>query len=465
MAKKLYDVVVIGAGAAGLAAAEAAVSAGARVCVVESGALGGGHVQAAGLSSKALLAAARAYRSAHELKPFGVSVGSVSFQVEDVMKHRDRAVEAYASAVRFEERLRTQSVDVVRGAAVFEDDQTILVNQERIEARTFVLAAGAVNALPDIPGLSQVHVWYWQDVFTKKRLPKSVVVLGGGALGCEIATYYATFGTRVILLESSAQVLPQEDAELGGWTEERLTHTGVTVVTHAHITMIVDGMGGVYGVHVDVNGTKTLHAVEQIVVATGSRACVTGTEEAGLTLDAHGFISVTKEQQTNKKHIFAAGSVSSGASVPVHVARGQGMIAGYNAALTALQKRTKRRASENGAAPRVVFTDPECASVGMTSGAVKARNGNVLIGRASFEHLARAQADRQVYGHVKLIAHPKTRKLLGGCVTGPSAGELIHVMTLAIQTHLTVDRLSELAYAFPAYTEAITLAASQLTVE
>lgn len=468
MAKKTYDVIVVGSGSAGFSAAEAASSLGASVCLVEKDKLGGECPNLACIPSKALLASARALRNAHETKLFGAACGVVSFQFEDIMKYRDRVVEKItgggARGVRYEHLLKDLHVDVVYGRAEFEDDRTVIVDNVRLEGKTMVIATGSTDFIPDIPGLDQVHFWHWYDALSKKRQPKSLAIIGGGPVACEIATFYATFGTRIVLIQRSSRLLSREDEECARFAEDQLRAMGVDIVTDATISNIVDGRGGVYGVHVDVRGVKTMHAVEQIVVATGKRARTSGLEAAALKLDASGAVVVTKEQQTNKKHLFAAGDVCGG-MILTNVAHHEGFVAGYNAALVALNKRSPKIIRDERVVPRVTFVEPEFASVGATAEDVKTRFGSVFVGRSQMQSLGRSLADHAPNGIVKLVAHPKTRKILGGSIIGPHAGEMIHEVSLAIYANLTMDKLAEMIHAFPTYAEAVRDAASQLTLE
>lgn len=469
MVKKTYDVIIVGSGSAGFSAVEAASSLGARVCLVEKEKLGGECPNLACIPSKALLAAARAYRNAQEIKTFGVACGPVTFQFEDIMKYRDRVVDKLTGGgvrgARYEALLKDLHTDVVYGAAHFEDDRTIIVGDLRLEGKAIVIATGSTDYIPDIPGLDQVHFWHWYDALSKKRQPKALAIIGGGPVACEIATLYATFGTRVVLIEQSTRLLSREDAECAAFVEARLTSMGVDVVTNAVVSNIVDGRGGVYGVHVDVKGIKTMHAVEQIVVAAGKRARTTGFEDAGLKYDSSGSISISKEQQTNKKHLFAAGDVCGAGLMLTSVAHHEGFVAGYNAALTALGKRSPKMTQDERVVPRITFVEPEFASVGVTADEVKKRVGSVLVGRSVTQNLGRTLTDHASDGMVKLVAHPKTRKILGGSIIGPHAGEMIHEVSLAIFANLTIDKLAEMIHAFPTYAEAVRDAASQLTLE
>jgi pyruvate/2-oxoglutarate dehydrogenase complex dihydrolipoamide dehydrogenase (E3) component len=347
---------------------------------------------------------------------------------------------------------------------VFDDEHTMMVDDLRLDGKAIVIATGSKDFIPDIPGLDQVHFWHWYDALSKKRQPKALAIIGGGPAACEIATFYATFGTRIVLIQRNARLLSREDEECARFVEERLRAMGVDVVTGASVSNIVDGRGGVYGVYTDVQGIKTMHAVEQIVVATGKRSCVNGFEAASLKLDASGTVVVSKEQQTNKKHIFAAGDVCGGLML-TSTAQHEGFIAGYNAALVALNKRSKKMFLDERVAPRVTFVEPEFASVGVTAENVKTRFGSVLVGRAEMQSLGRSIADHAPKGIVKLVAHPKTRKILGGSIIGPHAGEMIHEVSLALYANLSIDKLAEMIHAFPTYSEAVRDAASQLTLE
>lgn len=465
-----FDVIIIGSGSAGFSAAEAARKAGASVCVVEQERLGGECPNFACIPSKALLKAASVFRLAGRAREFGVNVGSVSYDFDSVIKYRESVVKSITGGGifgdRYEKILRSLNITLKIGQAKFVDEHTIEVKGENLIGKTFVIATGTVDFVPPIKGIETLKYLRWKDALLLKRQPKSLAIIGGGPVGCELATFFASFGTRVVLIQSAPQVLHREDEEIAGLARETLESLGVEVITNANVFEVVNGGGGVYGVHVDVAGNRTMHAVEQVVLSAGTRANIAGLglEEIDVEIDKRGFIITTKEQRTSVVHIFAAGDVDGGLQF-THTAHHEGYVAGYNAALTAKKKRTARMKIDERVVSRVTFLSLEVASVGMTQKEAKEAFGKVLVGRYPIAALGRAVTEHSSDGMMKLVAHPKTRKILGGHMIGNRAGEVIHEVALAIYLNAIIDKLAGMIHAFPTYSESITAAASSSKLE
>lgn len=465
-----YDVIVIGSGSAGFSAVESARAQGATVCLIEQRKLGGECPNDACVPSKALLKSASVYRTLQHARDFGIQPGSVAFDFAQIARARRTAIETITGGGTFGDRylsiLRSLGVDVKKGSARFVDEDLIEVESEHVRGKAFVIATGTVDFIPPIPGLDRVKFSHWKDAIHATRQPKSMAIVGGGPVGCELATFYATFGTRVVLLQSAPHVLHREDPEIGQWARDALEQLKVEIVTHANVFEVVNGGSGVFGVHVDVGGNRKMHAVEQLVIAAGNRANTDGLgiEEIGLKTDARGWIVTNKEQQTNVANVFAAGDVDGGLQF-THTAHHEGVVAGFNAACVAKKKRTPRRKINEQVVPRATFLSPEVASVGMTQPEAAQVHPKLLIGRAELATLGRSVTDQTRFGLLKLIAHPKTRKILGGHMIGERAGEVIHEVAFAMHVGATVDKLASLIHAYPTFSESVAVAASSMKVE
>ena len=468
--KASFDVVVIGTGSAGFSAIEAAVSEGAAVCAIERGKLGGECPNFACVPSKAILKAASVYRTLQHARDFGIQISSLSFDFTTIMKVRSDVVDTMTGGGekgdRYEKILSDLGVEVKYGNAKFLDDHMIDVNGEYIYAKTIVIATGTADVVPPIDGIDTVPFKSWKDAILQKRQPKSMAIIGGGPVGCELATFYTTFGTRVVLLQRASQVLSREDAEIAAHAHASLTKLGIDVRLNADIDSVIDSRGGTFGVRLRSASGLEMIAVDQIVVTAGKRAAVDdlNLEEAGVLLNAQQFLKTTKEQRTSVSHIFAAGDVDGGLQF-THTAHHEGWIAGYNAALVAKKKRRPLKSSDERVVPRVTFLQPEVASVGMTTEEAKKAYQHVLIGRSQIAALGRAVTEHARTGMLKLVVHPKTRKILGGHMIGERAGEVIHEVALAIFLNATVDKLAEMIHAYPTFSEAIAVAASSLNKE
>lgn len=466
MAKPVsYDVVVIGAGSAGFSAAIAAKKEGARVCLIEKERLGGECPNWACVPTKALLKTASVYRSAHHADAFGVELSKLRHDFVGLMNHRKQVVETITGGGdygdRYESIAKKQGIDVVIGSAQFEDPHTLVVGETRIKAKAVVIATGTVDFIPPIKGIEDCAYLTFKEAVVLDRQPKSLAIIGAGPVGCEFATFFATFGTRVVLLQAAPVVLNREDSDVARIAGEELEKKGIEVVVNAKVSEIKNARGGVYGVVADVGAEEKTFAVEKVLIATGKRSAVDGLEleDVGIKLNERKQIRATAHQQTSVGHIFVAGDVTGGLMF-THTAHHQGSVAGFNAALKAKGSRSKRRKSDLRVVPRVTFVDPEVASVGMTIEEVQEKHGGAIVGSFSVGSLGRAVAEQDRRGLVKLVAHPTTRKLLGGHIISPRAGELIHEVAMCMHLKGTIDELASMIHAFPTYSEAIVSAAA-----
>jgi len=465
MKKNIYDVIIIGSGSAGFSAAEAARSQGARVCVIEQGHLGGECPNFACVPSKALLKTAQIYRTIQHAREYGIQMSAVTFDFAQIMNYRKEVVETMTGGGthgnRYEKLFASLGIDVKFGQAKFIDEKTIQVGEECIVGKSFVIATGTMDFVPPISGLESVKYLNWKEALRLTLQPKSIAIIGGGPVGCEIATFYTSFGTRVVLLQSAPRLLPREEEEISARVLERMRALKVDVVLNAKILEVVNGGVGVYGVNVEVGSEKVMHAVQYIVLAAGKRANTKtlALDEVGVQVDDQGSIRTNKQQATSNKSIFAAGDVDGGMQF-THTAHHEGVVAGYNAALVAKKKRTAKKTSDERVVPRVTFLDPEVASVGMTEEEVKQKFKKVLVGRCELSTLGRTVTEHRRFGMLKIIAHPKTGVVLGGHMIGDRAGEVIHEIALAMYLKISIEKLSKLIHAYPTFSEAIAVAAS-----
>ncbi len=468
-AQSTFDVVIIGSGSAGFSAAEAAVSTGASVCVIEKEKLGGECPNYACVPTKALLRAAKMYHKARHARELGIELGNLSFDFEKVTQYRDEVVEAITGGGKVGERyvriFEKLGVTVKTGQATFLDDHMIQVDGQNIYAKTVVIATGARDRIPSIPGLEKGTYWTWKKAVQVKRQPKTLAVIGAGPVGCELATFFASFGTRVTLLQAAPTILSREDVQITQIAHERLQKLGVDIRVNTKTNEIIDARGGVYGLRVEsVDGEQTL-AVEQIILATGKQSNIDGLEinASGVELSERGDIVASKEQRTNVKHIFAAGDVNGGMRF-THTAHHEGYIAGLNAGMLAKKKREPAKKIDERVVPRVTFTDPEVASVGLTQQEVETKFKSALVGSYDVGALGRAVTENTRFGLIKIVAHPKTRKVLGGHMVGERAGEVIHEIALAIHLNATVDKLASMIHAFPTFSEGVKAAAASAKI-
>ncbi len=464
-----YDVIVIGAGSAGFSAALAARETGAKVCLIEKDKLGGECPNFACVPTKALLKAAKMYRMCREADRFGIS-GRTSADFGGAMAYRKSVVESITGGGERGERYvrlaKQNGITVVFGRAMFMDPSTVRADGRTFSAKTFVIAAGTEEFVPPIRGLSDTHYWTFKDAVMCDRPPKSLAVIGAGPVGSELATFFSAYGSRVVVLQSAPMILHREDPEIAALAQAELEAKGVQVVTDAKIFEVSNARGGVYGVRVEKKGERTTHAVDRILLAAGKRSNVDGLnlEAVGVRLNPRGSIVTDALGRTSARYIFAAGDADAGPMF-THTAHYEGAIAGRNAALLAKNKRSGFLKRDERVVPRVTFVDPEVASVGMTTPEVKGKYRAALVGRYRISSLGRAATEHVENGLVKIVAHPKTRKVLGVHIMSERAGEMIHEGALALYLNATVDKIASMIHAYPTFSEAMAAAAGSVRLE
>lgn len=461
--KEQFDVIVIGGGSAGLAAAEAARAAGASVCLVEQEVLGGECPNWACVPTKAMLRAATLYDDLRHAADFGVSATGVSFSFHRLMA-RQQAVVAVVTGEgkRLPAWAKSRGIRVVKGAAEFVDAHVIKVGSLKLRGAAFVLATGAVDAVPPIAGIEDVRYATSRDIVTLRTLPERIAIIGGGAVGMEFATLFSLLRRKVWLFEASAHVLPREDAEVSLLAAAALRGHGARV--HEATKVLSVARSGKSIMVTWQQGTKKRETVrvDVLLVAAGKRPRVAGLQlaKAGVALDDRGRLKLDGQLRTTAPHIFAAGDATSGMSF-THTAHAEGRMAGLLAAGAELASAPR---SSVAVVPRVAFVSPEVASVGLTEQEARGdKKRKIAVARCPIGALSRAVVDGKRDGLLKIIVDKKTEQILGGHMIGERAGEVMHEIALAMHANIPYSQLVAMLHAFPTYSEAIPVSAAYLS--
>lgn len=450
-----FDLCVIGAGTAGLTAASLAAQFGARTVLVESGRMGGECLNTGCVPSKSLLAAARAAHAARSSGGFGIeSQPRVHF--DRVHAHVQRVIAEIAphdSAERFER----MGVKVIREAAHFVGAREIVAGDTRIHARRVLVATGSKPSMPPIEGLDAVPHFTNEDVFDNAQLPSHLAVLGGGALGLEIAQAHRRLGAKVTVIEAS-DAMEKDEPELAARLVRSLAAEGIAIRTHAKVRKAGagNGSGGVV-LDIDEGGQQSRLEVSHLLVAAGRQARIEGLglDAAGIDHDAHG-IRVDQHLRTSARGVYAAGDVVAHAPHFTHIAAYHAGIVIRNA-LFRLPARVDYRSL-----PWVTYTDPELARAGMSEAdARKAHEDDVAVSCFEFADNDRSHAERDTEGVLKIVAR-KNGHILGASILGAHAGELIHLWVLAIDRGLKVRDVARMIAPYPTLGEAGKSAATAL---
>jgi pyruvate/2-oxoglutarate dehydrogenase complex dihydrolipoamide dehydrogenase (E3) component len=444
------DLCVIGAGSAGLSVAAIAASFGVPVVLIERGRMGGECLNAGCVPSKALIAAGERRHAAEAAAAFG-ALPPLLLPAADFFHVRDhiRSVVAAIAPNDSQERYTAMGVMVLRESARFTDANTVVAGSRTIRARRFVIATGSQPALPRIPGLETVPHFTNETVFDIAERPARLVVIGGGPVGVEIAQAYHRLGTPVTVVEAEPRLLAREDPELAGAVERTLMREGIDLRLGTSIER-AESRGS--GIVLTLRRDESEESIEgsHLLVATGRRPVVEdlGLEVAGIAHDRTG-ITVDRGLRTANRRVYAIGDAAGGPAAAfrfTHAANHQAGLVIRNA-LFRLPVRV-----DAAPVPRVTYTDPELAAVGLSEEEVRAKRQSFRILRWPFAENDRAQAEQATAGLVKAIVTPRGR-VLGCGIAGAHAGELIVPWTLAIAKGLKVQDLAGLVFPYPTFSE------------
>lgn len=442
------DLLVIGGGAAGIAASEAAAALGARVALVEERRPGGQALWSGAVPGQALAACARTAWEMREGARFGIRAPAPTIDFARVMRWV-RGAQRRAAPHEGPERLRAAGIDVIRGSARFAGERVVTVEGQAIGARRVIIATGSRPTLPPIEGLRNIPVLTSETIFALERLPARLLVLGGGRVGVELAQSFVRLGAGVTLVEASAQLLPDEDFELASLLASRLAAEGVQLLLGTAVVRASTSGGMIRLVGTRHDGTTAIVEGDALLAAVGRRPNVDALEPeaAGVAYDARRVL-VDRRLRTTARGVWAAGDVT-GAPRFVSVARRQAQLAVRDALLH------RRGDAGRAIVPWGVFTDPPLARVGLTEAEARALIGDgVRVWRAPYDVADRALADGQAMGMVKLVTDARGR-LLGGHILGRGAGEMIGELALAMQEGVPATRLASLAHAYPTFAGAL----------
>lgn len=449
-----FDLIVIGSGAGGSAAATIAAREGKKVAIVEADTYGGTSPNWGDVPIKSLLHAALLYDEARHGARFGLRSSTLGYNYPSLRAWKDRAVKRTGVGGN-KKYYENEGITAIKGSAHFLSAHEISVNRGQYSAASFLIATGADWELPTIQGLGDVPYMTPRSVLESMRPPKTLYIIGGGASGVELALLMAIFGTKVYLAEVASRLLPDYDDEAGELLAKLLTdQKNVTVLTQTR-TLAIEKENIAYRVTYTSGGHEHTQRIDEVLIATGRKPNVDlGLENAGVDYTAKG-ISVNDQLQTTVKHIYAAGDVL-GRQAYTHDALLESRIAANN-----ILSKNKLTPDYTGS-PRIVFTHPGVASVGLTEDDCLRRDLQIRKATAPINIIARSNTSDFRDGFVKLITDKKG-VLLGATVVAPHAGEIIHELALAVKYSHTAAQIAATPHAFLSWSEAVRVAASKLS--
>ena len=454
-----FDVIFLGGGPAGYVGAIRAAQLGLRVAVVEREALGGTCVIWGCIPAKALLEAAATVQKVRHAADFGVTVSDIKTDYGVAMR-RSRAV-SQQNSKGVEVLFKKHKITYIKGTARLAGGKSVAVKtadgkDERHEAtRGLVISTGS-----RVKGLAQVgleldrkSVISSDEALILERAPKSLAIVGAGAVGCEFADVFNAFGSQVTLIEALPAILPLEDADCSRELQRAFKKRTIDVLTGARISDVKVGKASVSMV-VESGGEKRKLEVEKVLVATGRAPNVDdlGLEEAGVQLTDRGFIRINDRMETTATGIFAIGDVA-GPPMLAHKGSREGVV------LAELLAGQHSHGMNYGNVPSATYCHPEVASIGLTEQQCKDRKLDYRVGRFPFSANGRARTAGETDGFVKIIRDAKYGEILGAHIIGPHATEMIHELAVARENEYTVEEVDLAIHAHPTLSEAVAEAA------
>ncbi len=445
-----YDLIVIGSGAGGGVGAHHARSVGKTVAVFEADAIGGECPTYACVPTKALLHAANVYTSAKSSKLFGIETEGTKVNYAAVKKWKDLVV-SRTGAAHGAESFKKDGIDLIRKKASFISPHAVEAGGKIYSASKFLIAAGSKEFIPPIVDLEKVGYITFRQAIDLTKPPKSLLVFGGGAVGCEFAQIFASFGTKVTMVIRSDKLLGKEDIEVSELTKALFEQQGITILTET-TALKVEKKGDKKIVHFQKKDKEYFGEFDEILIAAGKVPTLSfAPEKAGINIDKHR-LSVNSFLQTNVPHIYAAGDIV-GPYLFTHTGYYQSYIAAHNAFSN------KKIKPDYTVVPRCVFISPEVASVGMGEQDALDKGIKLKKGIMALSILGRSNTSNEFDGFVKIVTDTRG-VIIGGSIVAPRAGEMIHEVALAIKYKVKAADLADMIHAYPTYSEGVKIACS-----
>ncbi len=457
MKKERFDLVVIGAGSGGYAAARTARDLGATVALIDEGPLGGLCILRGCMPSKALLASSDAAHDAREASALGVNVSGVSVDMAFIAARKRRLVNEFAD-------YRVEGIEtfpLFMGRAKFLSPHEVQVGEDTVvEASKFIIATGSSVSPAVLPGLSEAGFIDSDSALELESVPESVIVLGGGYTACELGQFLARMGSRVTMLIRSGHLLTEQDDDIGDTLTQAYREEGIDVITGTSLLRIEvrDGKKVVVAKVADVEREFIAHEIFYALGRTPNVGSM-GLEEAGVAHHSITGIDVDLTLRTSNENIFAVGDVT-GDFPLVHVAIYQGEIAGRNAITGSNEEADYRIVTAH-----TIFSDPQVAVVGATEKRLQREGRPYVVGKYEFAEHGKAMCLNKTVGFVKMLAHPESGEILGASIVGPQASELIHEVIVAMNFHSTVEQFMRIPHLHPTLAEIWTYPAEECAAQ
>ena len=444
------DVIVIGGGPAGYVTAIRAAQLGAKVTLVEKQKLGGACLNRACIPTKFLLRSVELYQSIRNADQYGMSVTGANIDLVKLQSRKNAVISDLLTGIN--DLMAMNNIEVVPGSARLAPSRQVEISpgeglKQTLQARKVIIATGSTSSTLPIPGADGPDIMDAEKILNLDYVPKSLIMIGGGVVGVELAIILAKLGCKVSLVEIMPHILPNEDAQLTAILERALKRDGIQIYTKTRVNKIEDAGAGKQIV-ISVNQVEKKLEAEAVAITVGQRPYVTdlGLDDCGIAV-SDGRIKTNEHMETSVAGIYAAGDVT-GRMMLAYVAMAEGRVAAENAL-------GRNSAIDYRVVPRCVFSLPEIASVGLTEDEATNKGYEIRCGRFRFSANSMATILGETRGMVKIITEQKSGQVLGVHIIGPGAVDLIAEAALAMQLGATARDIKATMHAHPTLSEAL----------
>ncbi|MBS3093590.1 dihydrolipoyl dehydrogenase [Candidatus Pacearchaeota archaeon] len=449
MQKEEYDLIILGAGTGGVTIALYAASHNIKTALVDPGDLGGICLNRGCIPTKAMLHASHLHKLTGEMKQFGIEISKIEMNFQKIMKRVNEIVLQGRNSLTF--NLKNKNITIIKNKGSFISQNEIKAGDKILKGKKIIICTGAKPKVPSIKGLEKVDYLLSDDILKINSLPKSLIIVGGGYISLEFATFFNDLGTKVYILEALDRLIGSADFEISKELEKYYVEDGVDIKTSVTISEITKQKKGVKVLYT-ANGKNLFQEAEEILIATG-RAANTfslNLEIAGIEKEKNGYIKVNEFLETTDKNVYAIGDVN-GKSLLAHAAKREAMIVIKNAL------ENKKETMNFDLVPWAVFTSPPIAGIGITDVEAKKRNIEAGIMKAEFKRVGKSIIIGETRGLIKIIYNKKNNKLLGCFIIGDKSDELIHEFSALLTAEATIDTMKKIIHIHPTLAEIVEL--------
>ncbi|PIK26881.1 dihydrolipoyl dehydrogenase [Bacillus pumilus] len=443
---KSYDLTVIGGGPGGYTAALQAAERGRKVALIEEDFLGGTCLNRGCIPSKTLLKHAEVIESIEKAKSWGIETGDMILSFDKMRKRKDDVIEKLRGGIAF--LLKQGKIDVYNGRGTAVTKHRIEIEKqdgsESIETKELIIATGSSPAIPPIPGLKEIHFDTSDTIFDIPDIPASVVIIGGGVIGLELACIFQSLQSKVTIIEAAPSIIPQEDEEASKLLERELKKKGIHIAKKTTVAEVTESEG-VKAIHAaDDKGETHIFTAERLLVCVGRRPNISAVSQLDLQLDGP-FIKVNGQMQTSAEGVYAVGDVAGGYQL-AHAAMAEAAVAVSNVC----GEPEKMNAD---IVPRCIYTLPEVASVGLTEKEAKAKGLNVRAERFDLAASGKALAAGVQTGFIKLVYDTAYGEVIGATMVGPHVTEMISEASSFMYLEGTAEEMAKMIHPHPTISE------------